>query len=205
MNLQKRTTNIRINPIIMDIRERSKKYAEGRALSAIEAAIEQAYFDGYNDGLNHHENEKLEAIKEGVEYVDLDLPSGTLWSSTCINDGKKCRFLPYIEASKLSIPTKDQFEELYSNCKWQESFSQERVVSCSLIAKTGKEITIPYVNLGKVSRFIQTMCFWLRDYSESEEKDSAAIDFCNRVQPFITKKYFMGYKLPIMLVKNKQE
>lgn len=205
MNLQKRTTNIRINPIIMDIRERSKKYAEGRALSAIEAAIEQAYFDGYNDGLNHHENEKLEAIKEGVEYVDLDLPSGTLWSSTCIKDGNKHRLLPYIEAAKLSIPTKEQFEELYSKCKWRDVYEGENVVGCSLIAKTGKEITIPYVKLNETFPFNQKLYFWLRDYSESEEKDSAAIDSCNRVQPFITKKYFMGYKLPIMLVKNKQE
>jgi hypothetical protein len=56
--------------MIMNITERSKEYAKGKALDAITAAIEQAYADGYNDGLKHLENEKLEAIKDGVEYVD---------------------------------------------------------------------------------------------------------------------------------------
>lgn len=189
----------------MDIKERSRKYAEGKALSAIEAAIEQAYFDGYNDGLNHHENEKLEAIKEGVEYVDLDLPSGTLWSSTCINDGNNYRLLPYIEAAKLSIPTKEQFEELYSNCKRRNLYEEVSVVGCILIAKTGKVITIPYVKVNDISPSFRKLCFWLRDDSDSEEKDSAAEDNCNRVQPFFTKKYYMGYKLPLMLVKNKKQ
>ena len=70
----------------MEIIERGKKYAEGKALSALSSVIEQAYIDGYNDGLKHLEIEKLEAMKEGVEYVDLDLPSGTLWSSRYVND-----------------------------------------------------------------------------------------------------------------------
>ena len=97
----------------MDIKERAKQYAESKALEAITSAIEQAYADGYNDGLKHRENEELELIKEGVEYVDLGLPSGTLWSSTCIRDKSNIRRqLPYIEASKLSIPTKAQFLEL---------------------------------------------------------------------------------------------
>lgn len=189
----------------MDIKERSRKYAEGKALSAIEAAIEQAYIDGYNDGLKHLENEKLETMKEGVEYVDLGLPSGTLWSSTCINDGKKYRLLPYIEASKLSIPTKEQFEELYSYCKCQREYKKIEVVGYSLIAESGKKITIPHVKEYEFSNLRQTLYFWLKDDSESNEKDCAAVDSCNNVQPFLTKKYFMGYQLPIMLVKNKQE
>lgn len=68
----------------MNIKEKSKLYAEGKALEAISTAIEQAYEAGYHDGLKHYENERLEAIKDGVEYVDLGLPSGTMWSSCCI-------------------------------------------------------------------------------------------------------------------------
>ena len=64
----------------MDIIEKAKEYAEEKAIKGINALVEQAYLDGYNDGLKHHENEKLALIKDGVEYVDLGLPSGTLWS-----------------------------------------------------------------------------------------------------------------------------
>lgn len=68
----------------MNIKEKSKLYAEEKALEAISTAIEQAYEAGYHDGLKHCENERLEVIKDGVEYVDLGLPSGTMWSSCCI-------------------------------------------------------------------------------------------------------------------------
>ena len=65
----------------MDIKEKAKMYAEGKAIDAISAAIEQAYTDGYNEGLKHYENEKLESIVDGVEYKDLMLSSGTKWAT----------------------------------------------------------------------------------------------------------------------------
>lgn len=189
--------------MIMDINERSKEYAAGKALSAINAAIEQAYIDGYNDGLKHLELERLEAIKEGVEYVDLGLPSGTLWSSICVSDGLNTRLFPYIEASKLSIPTKEQFEELITNCKRHNIFAGNKFIGVFLIGKTGKRITLPFVNIQEISRLKNDLYFWLKDDSESDEKDSAAEYHDTKVESFKTKKVYMGYELPIMLVKNK--
>ena len=70
------------------IEDKAKEYAEGKALSAMTSAIEQAYIDGYNagfqDGLNH-QKPPIEVI-DGVEYVDLGLPSGTKWSKTYFYD-----------------------------------------------------------------------------------------------------------------------
>lgn len=189
--------------MIMDINERSKEYAEGKALSALNAAIEQAYRDGYNDGLKHLELERLEAIKEGVEYVDLDLPSGTLWSSICVSDGLNTRLLPYIEASKLSLPTKEQFEELISNCKYHEIMGVNSVDGVWFIGKTGNKITIPYVEIMELFRGVKKLYFWLRDDNDSNNKERAGNHFGNTKHPFYTEKVFMGYKLPIMLVKNK--
>jgi hypothetical protein len=65
----------------MDILEKSKEYAKGKAIDAITAAIEQAYADGYKDGLEHYENERLDSIVDGIEYKDLNLPTGTRWAS----------------------------------------------------------------------------------------------------------------------------
>ena len=189
----------------MDINERGKKYAEGKALSALNAAIEQAYIDGYNDGLKHLENEKLEAIKEGVEYVDLGLPSGTLWSSSCLNDGKNTRKLPYIEASKLSIPTKEQFEELISNCKCHEIYGVKQSIGVCFIGNTGRRVRIPFVEIDELNRGIPKLYFWVRDDCESNSKDIATIDYANNKTNLKTDKVFMGYNLPVMLVKKKQK
>ena len=188
--------------MIMDINERSKEYAEGKALSALNAAIEQAYKDGYNDGLKHLELERLEVIKEGVEYVDLGLPSGTLWSSICISDGLKSRLFPYTEASKLSIPTKEQFEELIHNCKHQSIYGVNSVDGYFFIGKSGKRITVPFVEIEEISRGIKNFYFWLRDDNASDCRDSAVNSYRNAESPFTTEKIFMGYKLPVMLVKN---
>lgn len=189
--------------MIMDINERSKEYAQGKALSAINAAIEQAYKDGYNDGLKHLELEKLEAIKEGVEYVDLGLPSGTLWSSKPVSDGANPKQFPYAEASKLSIPTKEQFEELISNCKYHDIMGVNCVDGVWFIGKTGNRITIPFVEINELFRGTKKFYFWLRDDSDSDNRESAANHFGNTKHPFYTEKIFMGYKLPIVLVKNK--
>ena len=72
----------------MDIREKAKQYADGKALSAINAAIEEAYAEGYKagyeDGYAKREEVNPIVLNDGVEYVDLALPSGTKWSSCCL-------------------------------------------------------------------------------------------------------------------------
>ena len=187
----------------MDINERGKKYAEGKALSALNAAIEQAYIDGYNDGLKHLENEKLEAIKEGVEYVDLDLPSGTLWSSGTISDGKEIRELPYMEVSKLSIPTKEQYEELFTNCEMDWEMRGLETIGIKFTGRNGKFITIQKKPKKPID--LAVYCFWLKDDSESKEKSCAKMSIINGYKAHYTEKFFMGYNLPVMLVKKKQK
>lgn len=61
------------------------------------------------------ETKRQECIAQG--YVDLGLPSGTLWKKE--NEGRK--YYTYDEAiSKFgdNLPTKEQFEELNSECEW---------------------------------------------------------------------------------------
>lgn len=186
----------------MDINERGKKYAEGKALSALNAAIEQAYIDGYNDGLKHLENEKLEAIKEGVEYVDLDLPSGTLWSSSCLNDGENTRKLPYVEASKLSIPTEEQYEELFTNCEMDLEMRGLETIGIKFTGRNGKFITIQKKPKKPIDPPVY--CFWLKDDSESKEKSCAKMSIINGYKAHYTEKVFMGNNLPVMLVKRNR-
>ena len=56
-------------------------------------------------------------IKSG--YVDLGLPSGTLWKNT--NEGGKYAYYTYDEAVSRfgnKLPTRQQLEELRSKCRW---------------------------------------------------------------------------------------
>lgn len=191
----------------MDINERSKIYADGKALSAINSAIEQAYIDGYNDGLRHLEIERLEAMKEGVEYKDLKLPSGTLWSSryVTINNGITAR-IPFMEASKLCIPTKADYEELFRNCK--KSYYLEK--DCHGIQFTGingEAIVIEYTNReGGVWSQVDanSFRFWLNEKEEkNNERKAASIRMYDKGPIPMYFDIFMGLKLPVMLVKRK--
>lgn len=57
--------------------------------------------------------------QQSDDYVDLGLPSGTLWSST--NAGGNAAYYTYDEAINLfgdKLPTQVQFEELINGCMW---------------------------------------------------------------------------------------
>lgn len=58
--------------------------------------------------------------QQSDDYVDLGLPSGTLWSST--NAGGNAAYYTYDEAINLfgdKLPTQQQYQELIALCKWK--------------------------------------------------------------------------------------
>ena len=191
----------------MDINERSKEYAEGKALSALNAAIEQAYRDGYNDGLKHLELERLEAMKEGVEYKDLKLKSGTLWSSSYLKDEFGIiRRIPFMEASQLSIPTEDDYRELFKECKisFVSLKNSHGVVFTGI---NGKSIYIEYTNNegGAWSHGgAESFRFWLNENAKKDnEKETASIRMTDKGASLELFDVFMGLHLPVMLVKKQ--
>ena len=190
----------------MDITEKSKEYAKGKAFEAMTAAIEQAYADGYNDGMQHRENLILESIVDGVQYVDLKLPSGKWWSSTYIKDKDHYSVLPYIEASKLNIPTKEDFEELYAYC----AKDYELIKKGSGIRFTGTNgntILVPYYEIREIyhNDALEHFHFWIKDDEEDFQKNYAYNSVKDTYLVGEVAKIFMGYKLPVMLVKEKSE
>lgn len=196
----------------MDIKEKAKQYAEGKALEAITSAIEQAYADGYEDGMKHRENEELELIKDGVKYVDLGLPSGTLWSSSCIRDiSKTRRVYTYIEASKFSIPTKDQFLELCKECvasPFYNSWNSDQLRrGIKFIGPTGESIIVEYISISEFHNVDkpETVGFWLRDNEDNNYKKYAEVKVEEGKAKPIISNLFMGLKSQIMLVKKHED
>ena len=196
----------------MKITERSKQYAQGKALEAITAAIEKAYQDGYNDGLNHLALEEQEAAKTGVTYVDLGLPSGTLWSSVYLYDNPRYhdyKLFTYIDASKLNIPTKEQYEELYKHCQVRESFEQKgseaQCTGLIFLGVNGNSITTPFCHIMYLKTdlaYQESFYFWIKDDEAGDKKNCAGIITDDQdIMETPISKIFMGLKLPVMLVK----
>lgn len=98
--------------------------------------------------------EMLPAVPAG--YVDLGLPSGTLWKDK--NEGGFYTFEKAIKKFGNQLPTKEQLEELKSSCQWNWTGNGYKIVGPS-----GKSIILPaagfcfcdgYVNeVGSIGRY----------------------------------------------------
>lgn len=187
----------------MDIKEKSKEYAEGKALNAISAAIEEAYVEGYKTGYQdgYDARDKISPIEldYGVSYLDLGLPSKLMWSTDFLRDKQgKILYFTYEEAAKLNIPTKEQYEELFSNCN---IFKKEvyKFKGSVILGRNGNSIELKEncIYMGDECSFQDSFTFWLKD-----DEGKSNYRFC-------AKKYkesyigveFMGSRMPVLLVR----
>ena len=192
----------------MKISEKAKEYAEGKALNAITTAIETAYADGYNAGYNDalasKEDELPEDLVRNVEYVDLGLPSGTKWAADYLKDKNGgIVYLPYDEAAKLNIPTKEQYEELLKYCKLESIIDgQSRnntVIGYSIVGRNSKTVHYKRDIIYRAENLFYCSIprFWLLSESQDDlYRINAAVGG--------RKSYglqFMGYKFPVILVR----
>lgn len=190
----------------MNITEKSKEYSKNMVMETISSTIEKAYADGFADGYREA-GIRLKAIEtfsleSDVEYVDLHLPSGTLWSSTNVQKAASFVKLPYIKAEKLNIPTEQQFRELFTNC---------RIEICQagnyfkFTGTNGEHITIVCSRSDGSPLepgYEPSFSFWLKDDDDNtNSKNHAWIGERAKtgLTPFVTK-LFMGIELPVMLV-----
>lgn len=202
----------------MTIEEKAKNYAEGKVLDALTSTIEKAYADGYNagynDGLASKEGDKPDdlgdgvecvSLDDGIEYVDLGLPSGTKWASGYLKDkDNNIVYLPYLDAAKLRIPTKEQFEELLKFCdldaKTKKYTNYSVVIGYTIIGPNGNGVTYWNDNILKsyTKNSQHTPKFWLAD-NEQEGSLKLTSDFSLSSK---MGSQFMGHKLPVVLVRK---
>lgn len=100
----------------MTLGEKSIDYASQSSEKFISQTIQKAFEDGYKAGYEDGRNSiPVDNLDDG--YVDLGLPSGTLWAKDyVVNENDEYEMLNYDEAKKYSLPTQEQFEELVANC-----------------------------------------------------------------------------------------
>lgn len=196
----------------MNIKDKVKEYAEGKAINALTAAIEQAYAEGYNagfnDGLASKEGEKPDDLDCSVKYVDLDLPSGTKWAADYLRDKNgNTIYLTYGEAAKLNIPTIEQYEELVNNCERKSFNSGRNLRGITLVGRNGNNVR--YELNGRMIGY-QYASFpsprigvWLKNENDDDSNQRKRSDIgANNanISPIIE---FMGNKLPVILVQEK--
>ena len=167
--------------------------------------------DGYRDGYNDREEEIPEDLREnGVEYVDLGLPSGTLWSNDYLKEDDEIVYLPYGKAEKMNIPTEEQWNELVKCCKFEYYFNHFDIWKVLCVGPNGNELY--FIKKGMIKTDVLgdfgEIDFWLKDNGESYEKQCAR--FYNpgrgynppkRLSSVSSNRHFSGYKLPVILVK----
>ena len=103
----------------MELIEKAENYAAEKTNEVIIKAIAQAYADGYRDGYKDREEEiPIDLRDNKTEYVDLGLPSGTLWAKEFEKKDGKLQYLPYDIAKNMNLPTEEQLNELIKECKW---------------------------------------------------------------------------------------
>ena len=102
-----------------ELKELSANYATEKTNEMMSQIVAQAFTDGYRMGYKDREDEIPVDLRDGnTEYVDLGLPSGTLWAADYEKIDGKALFLTYEKAAELSLPSEAQCQELISVCRW---------------------------------------------------------------------------------------
>ena len=197
--------------------EKANNYAIEKTNLVMAKAISQAYADGYRDGYADREKEIPVDLRDGnTEYVDLGLPSGTLWSADFEKTDGKTIYQTYENAEALSIPTTEQCKELLELCDWESEISsgsmrQLKKIIC--IGPNGNLIHFQvkgFITSDKIVYEWSDSVFWIKtDNPNGSERNAVILNNrdekglrCRKFSKNIVEA-FMGYKLPIRLVKSK--
>lgn len=140
-----------------------------------------------------------------IEYVDLGLPSGTLWAKHNSHIGKK-KYFTYYEAIISfgdRMPTKEHFEELINSCTWEwKEFFGGAVKGYKVTGPNGNSIFLSitgYFNGTNIYGSEIDGYYW--STTRSTSYSAYCLDFY-RDDHFISK-YRYSYGHSVRLIKRK--
>ena len=196
----------------MNTVDKAKEYAEGKVTEALTKVVADAYMAGYNAGYQDGVDKVAkDSVSEETEFVDLGLPSGTLWSSDYVKDDNgKVIYVTQENNAAYEIPTYEQFKELMDECKWEQKSEKNWTESgfyywyelAICLGPNGNKITFEKTGYYEATDSLtrtREIFFWLNN-KEYFHNNCASITF-NSLN-IGSEKMFSGYKLPIRLVKR---
>lgn len=189
----------------------ANSYAEENVINVLKESIAKVYADGYRDGFKDGKEEAPIDLGDDTEFVDLGLPSGTLWASDYESEDNIICYKPYCDAEVGNIPTIEQWEELKDACKWKFDIDNSfDLCEAQCVGPNGN--TIRFGRTGKIE-FSECsdnweVFFWVKEEKEGDEKSAVHMYNAGKSQSYRNPKtliedFFCGYKLPVRLVKMK--
>lgn len=187
-----------------ELREKANSYAEENVNNVLKEAFAKVYADGYRDGYNEREVEiPVDLRTNKTKFVDLGLPSGTLWASDFELNGDETIYLPYEEAERYDIPTKEQFNELLESCQWEFAYIDRNMRQYACVGPNGNHIVF-YSRGYKIAgskRDYDDIYFWIKSDADSSTKEAVYLTYY-RGEIKKLRGMFSGNMLPLRLVKK---
>ena len=191
----------------MDLSEKAAGYASMNALDLFREVIEKAYSEGYKEGYLDGKDERPLDIHGEVEFIDLALPSKTLWADNYLmNEKGETTYFPYCNAESLNLPTEEQWVELQNYCSWHLE-SKTKTVVC--VGPNGASIRFPRTGVFLRDDWFNRsyIYFWLRsetilDSDSVRENRLCAHWYGYNTEGFETISLFSGNMIPVRLVQN---
>ena len=201
---------------MVELTEKAAQYAAEKSNEVIANALAKAYEDGYRDGYKNREEEIPVDLRDNkTEYVDLGLPSGTLWAKEYEKENGNTLYLPYEKAARLHLPTMVQWEELQKNCRWHGKYNiNQEVYSITFVGPNGNSIIFHATGYKKGNQLVNKnyngdghVFLWISDEEEKEEKKAIHMgregEGAMRHTAVCITQIFMGFQLPARLVRMK--
>lgn len=151
----------------------------------------------------------IDSSKDNTEYIDLGLPSGTLWAVCNVGANRPEEYGDYFEFKKwdssLQVPTKEEFKELKKECKWEwisVNGKQGHVVT----GPNGKSIFLPAAGFHDGSSLYGAGVsgfYWSSTLREND--DSRAYDLTFGSSDYKVDWYCRLYGQCLRCVKRKQQ
>lgn len=189
---------------MIELQEKASNYAEENVINILKDAFARVYADGYRDGYKDREDEiPVDLRSHQTKFVDLGLPSGTLWSADFEPGDGDFKYLAYYDAERYDIPTKEQFFELIKSCKWEFVYVNSTTRKYNCIGPNGNHIVF-YARgykLAERKRELDKMFFWVKSHHDNSIKEAVKIYYHNGEIKNLTEM-FPGNMLPLRLVRN---
>ena len=139
-----------------------------------------------------------QAVETAMTYVDLGLPSGTLWAAS-----NEDEFYTYPDAvAKFGdvLPSKAQWEELKETCRWE----WDKKLGCVVTGPNGNKINLPCVGYytcdGEFRGKGEYGEYWTRNNNPSNTMNAWIFDI--EANLYVCDLSYQCYRLSIRLVKN---
>ena len=189
----------------MTLNEKANKFADDYAEKVRELLID-AYKNGYCEGTCDAVVQQAKNEEEYSGFIDLGLPSGTLWREEFLTDeNDDIRRLAYNEARNFSLPTEEQCRELMSKC-----ILVREKHGITFRGKDNEELYLGFTDQAKEPSGKTDACirFWVKGNVDSDLKalclqcsilllpNAAGYHLCRR---------FVGEKIAVLTVKNKKK